>query len=79
MRPQTYWTERLDASDARRHEQQLDIARGLIAAGLEMVFQITGSGLRALEETEAAASVFLAAHNPTIAAEIATLETQGTA
>lgn len=79
MKPQTYWTERLDASDERRKEQQLDVARNLMVAGAEMVFRLTGSGLKALEEMEAAASAMLAAHNAEIAAEVATLETKGSA
>lgn len=63
VKPQTYWTERLEASDERRHEQQLAVARNLIIAGIEMAFQVTGSALSALEETETAMGAFLEAHN----------------
>ncbi|RWG83237.1 hypothetical protein [Mesorhizobium sp.] len=60
-------------------EQQLDLARNLIVAGIEMVFQVTGSGLQALEEVETAMGAFLTAHNAQVAAEIATIETKGNA
>ncbi|MBZ9760323.1 hypothetical protein LB553_05465 [Mesorhizobium sp. CA8] len=43
-------------------EERLHIARNLIVAGIEMAFQVTGSGLAALEETETAMGAFLAAH-----------------
>ncbi|RVC41924.1 hypothetical protein [Mesorhizobium sp.] len=60
-------------------EQRLHIARNLIVAGIEMAFQITGSRLAALEETEATMGAFLAAHNAKLAAEVEAMETQGTA
>lgn len=60
-------------------EEQLHIARNVILSGIEMAFRVTGSGLKALEETEAAASAFLAAHNAVLAAEVETIETKGNA
>lgn len=77
--PSTYWTERTEAADERRKQQALETARNLIVAGIEMAFQISGSGLKALEETEAAMGVFLAAHNAAVATEVAAIETKGSA
>ncbi|QKC83953.1 hypothetical protein [Mesorhizobium sp. NZP2077] len=78
-KPQTYWTERAEAADAARREQQLAIARNLIIAGIEAAFLITGSGLEALEETETAMGAFLAAHGAQLTAEVEAIETQGSA
>ncbi|TGQ15928.1 hypothetical protein [Mesorhizobium sp. M00.F.Ca.ET.217.01.1.1] len=60
-------------------EERLHIARNLIVAGIEMAFQVTGSALSALEETETAMGAFLEAHNAQTAAEVAAMETKGTA
>lgn len=68
-----------DASDERRRKQQLAVARNLIIAGIELAFQVTGSGLQALAETETAMGAFLAAHNPEIAAEVVDIKTVGRA
>lgn len=79
MKPATYWSERIEASDAARREQKLEAARNMIIAGIEIAFQITGSGLQALEETETAMGVFLAAHGAQFADEAAAIETRGSA
>ncbi|MER8644675.1 hypothetical protein [Mesorhizobium sp. M1252] len=60
-------------------DEQLHLARNLIIAGIEMAFQVTGSGLQALEEVETAMGAFLAAHNAHLTAEVAAIETQGNA
>lgn len=60
-------------------EEQLEVARNLITAGIDAAFLITGSPLSALEEVEIAMGRFLAIRNAETAAEIAGLETQGTA
>ncbi|MCT2577682.1 MAG: hypothetical protein E5X23_09280 [Mesorhizobium sp.] len=60
-------------------EERLHIARNLIVAGIEMAFQVTGSGLAALEETETAMGAFLAAHNAKLTAEVEAMETEGNA
>ncbi|BCH10453.1 hypothetical protein MesoLj131c_47110 [Mesorhizobium sp. 131-3-5] len=79
MKPSTYWSERIDASDAARREQMLEIARNMVVAGIEMAFQTSGSGLQAIEEVETAVSGWLAAHNAVLAAEVEAIETQGSA
>ncbi|MFD1987976.1 hypothetical protein ACFSOZ_36770 [Mesorhizobium newzealandense] len=60
-------------------EQRLHIARNVILSGIEMAFLVSGSGMAALAETEAAMSAFLAAHNPQFAAEIGRIKTEGSA
>ena len=78
-KPATYWTERADAADEQRKQQQLEVAMNLIVAGIEAAFQVTGSALQAIEATETALSAFLAAHSPQAAAEVEALETKGSA
>ncbi|BCG72687.1 hypothetical protein MesoLj113a_38450 [Mesorhizobium sp. 113-1-2] len=76
-KPATYWTERAEAADEQRKQQQLELARNLIIAGIEAAFLITGSGIQALEETETAMGAFLAAHGAQFAAEAEAIETKG--
>ncbi|SDA40316.1 hypothetical protein [Mesorhizobium qingshengii] len=78
-KPATYWSDRAEAADEARKEQQIAAARNLIVAGIEMAFQISGSGLQAIEEVETALSGWLAAHNAVLATEAAAIETQGSA
>ena len=75
----TYWTERADAADEQRKQQQIELARNLIVAGLEMAMQVSGSGLQAIEEVETAVSGWLAIHNATLTAEVEAVETAGSA
>ncbi|TPN38684.1 hypothetical protein FKO01_04980 [Mesorhizobium sp. B2-3-3] len=78
-RPSTYWSEAIEAGDERRKQQQLEIARNLIVAGLVVAMKAHGSGLQAIAEGETAVSGWLAAHNAELTAEVEALETRGNA
>ncbi|ESY70006.1 MULTISPECIES: hypothetical protein [Mesorhizobium] len=75
----TYWTERAEAADEARKAQQLEIARNMIVAGIEMALLVSGSGLQAIEEVEHAVSGWLATHNAALTAEVEAIETKGSA
>ncbi|TPK71587.1 hypothetical protein FJ527_26460 [Mesorhizobium sp. B2-4-18] len=78
-KPSTYWTAETEKANGELREKQLELARNVIVAGIEMAFQVTGSGLAALQETEIAMGAFLEAHNAPMAAEIAAIKTEGSA
>lgn len=59
-------------------EEQIQLARGLMAAGAAMMAEVTGSVLTAIEEMEVAASALIADRKAQITAELSA-RTEGTA